>query len=60
MDDRQLNEIMQRMVEALRRSREMNVDYMARVEMASEDAGRVLVDEVEKFLEERNETGNNG
>jgi hypothetical protein len=60
MDDDRLNEIMARMVEALRRSREMNTDMYARLDMAAQGAGERLVDEIENFLKERNETGTNG
>ncbi len=60
MSDDRLNEIMARMVEALRRSREMNQHLYDRLDMAADGAGEQLVFEIEKFLEERNETGTNG
>lgn len=60
MDDERMNEIMARMVEALRRSREMNTNMYDRLDMAADGAGRQLVEEIEKYLEERNETGTNG
>lgn len=60
LSDDRLNEIMARMVEALRRSREMNNYMFDRLDMASDGAGEQLVDEIETFLKERNETGTNG
>lgn len=60
LSDDRMNEIMARMVEALRRSREMNNHLVDRLDMASEDAVDRLVVEIEQFLEERNETGSNG
>lgn len=60
MDDERLNEIMARMVEALRRSSEMNNYMVDRLDMAAVGAGEQLVDEIETFLKERNETGTNG
>lgn len=60
MDDDRLNEIMARMVDALRRSKEMNSYMFDRLDMAASGAGEQLVEEIEMFLEERNETGFNG
>jgi hypothetical protein len=60
LSDDRLNEIMARMVDALRRSKEMNNYMFDRLDMASDGAGEQLVFEIEKFLEERNETGTNG